>query len=78
MFQLIKPHPVVLPSWSRLRGSLVDSFLSKHLAGRRSEQSDKKVGLLLGSKDQQRAASLPKEEEEMDSEEEERMEERWP
>ena len=74
--QLINPDPETLPSWSRLRGSLVDSFLSeKHLAGRSRELRAMNVGLLLGSKHQQRAASLPREEEAMagNSEEESRL-----
>ena len=59
----------------------MESFLSeKHLAGRSRELRARNVGLLLGSKHQQRAASLPREEEAMacNSEEEERREERWP
>ena len=79
LFQLINPDPELLPSWSRLRGSLVESFLSKHLAGLRSEPRARKVGLWLGSKLQQREASLAREEEAMaGNSDEERREERWP
>ena len=64
-FQLINPDAVFFPSWSRLRGSLVESFLSKHLAGRRREPSSRKVGRLFGFEHQHRAANLPSDEEEI-------------
>ena len=60
MLQLINPDAVFFPTWSRLRGSLVESFLSKHLAGLRREPSSRKVGRLFKFEHQQRAANLPR------------------